>query len=528
MKEIKVRAAAGEFGKACDFIEKELQRSRISRQIISENMIVFEAIFNDIILKGFPEETQVKISIKNSFGNPGIKLEFPGERYIPIGGDSLEDSVEYKIIKAYEDKLEYTYRASYNIIRLTVKRDYATQAVLCAAGFLLAAGVYAVISHTVSPESREHLLRSAVMPAENIFTNAMLMIGTPMTFFSILKNLLETYIISERSSSARRLQGKTLITSATAVLLAVVLGFGVKLFSPYVTGLFGHYSFNIYTDADLPELVSSIMPSGIFEPFNMISPFPLIIIALLIVYALRSAGSQFDKLKSAVDACYMLFSRMLNLVMFFLPIFSFLAFLHILLERGFVCLKGVLFCWVAVLIGIVFLMLVYALRLKLGGIKVINFIRNITPILKENIKINSSIDAVPFNIRQCAKLLGIDRNYLEDSLPVLAQINLDGNCFIIMEITMVMLISTGTVLPWWNYLMLAVLVIFLSLGAPNQPGSILIGVLIIVNYLNVPSMMAVAIYAEVLLGMAQCFVNVTGDIVMAAIESRKAEKKLKE
>ena len=475
MKEITVHAAAGEFGKACDFIEKELQRSRISRQIISENMIVFEAIFNE-------------------------------------GGDSLEDSVEYKIIKAYEDKLEYTYRASYNIIRLTVKRDYATQAVLCAAGFLLAAGVYAVISHTVSPESREHLLRSAVMPAENIFTNAMLMIGTPMTFFSILKNLLETYIISERSSSARRLQGKTLITSATAVLLAVVLGFGVKLFSPYVTGLFGHYSFNIYSDTNLPELVSSIMPSGIFEPFNMISPFPLIIIALLIVYALRSAGSQFDKLKSAVDACYMLFSRMLNLVMFFLPFFSFLA----------------LFCWVAVLIGIVFLMLVYALRLKLGGIKVISFIRNITPILKENIKINSSIDAVPFNIRQCAKLLGIDRNYLEDSLPVLAQINLDGNCFIIMEITMVMLISTGTVLPWWNYLMLAVLVIFLSLGAPNQPGSILIGVLIIVNYLNVPSMMAVAIYAEVLLGMAQCFVNVTGDIVMVAIESRKAEKKLKE
>ena len=173
------------------------------------------------------------------------------------------------------------------------------------------------------------------------------------------------------------------------------------------------------------------------------------------------------------------------------------------------------------------MLLLYAVRLKIAGIKVILFIKNIIPILRENAKINSSIDAVPYNIRQCAKRLGIDRGCLESSLPVLAQINLDGNCFIIMEIAMVMLISTGIALPWWNYLLLAVLVIFLSLGAPNQPGSVLIGVLIIVNYLNVPSLTAVAIYAEALTGMAQNLINVTGDIVMAAIESRRAEKKLK-
>ena len=215
---------------------------------------------------------------------------------------------------------------------------------------------------------------------------------------------------------------------------------------------------------------------------------------------------------------------MLNLVMFFLPVFCFFAFLHILLERGFGCLKGVLFCWFAVLIGLLSVLLLYAIRLKIGGIKVIGFIKAVFPIIKENTKINSPIDAVPYNIRQCVKRLGIDRNYLEDTLPVLAQINLDGNCFIIMGISMLILISTGLVLPWWSYLLLAVLVVFLSLGAPNQPGSILIGVLIIVNYLDVPAMMVAAIYSEVLLGMAQCLLNVTGDIVMAAIESRKAVK----
>ena len=118
-------------------------------------------------------------------------------------------------------------------------------------------------------------------------------------------------------------------------------------------------------------------------------------------------------------------------------------------------------------------------------------------------------------------MFGIRRSALEDTMPVLAQTNLDGNCFIIMAITMLLIASSGATLPWWNYLLLAVLVFFLSLGAPNQPGSILIGVLIIINYLEIPQMLPVAIYCEVFLGTAQNLVNVTGDIVMTVIENRK-------
>ena len=522
MKALTVHARIDDYEQAASFIEAWLQHCRLSRQIIAENGIVFETLFNDILLKGFPEETEIKIETGYSLGNPVIKIGFSGARYVPISADNLEHDIEYRIIKAYEDKLNYDYRLSYNIIRISIKRTYAPHVILCSAGFLAAMLVYTLLSLTMNGAARTALVNNWIVPVETLFANAMLMIGTPMTFFSILKNLLETHVIAERSSGARKLQQKTVATSAAAVVLAVLFGFLIKRFSPYIGGMFGDFVITGYTGKDLPQLISSLLPSDIIEPFKLFSPYPLILLSFLIIIALRSVDNQFDRLKSAVDACYVLFSKMLNLVILILPVFCFLAFLHLLLDKGFSALTGVLMCWGLVLAGIALLLSLYALRLKLAGIRVIRFIKKIMPILKENIIINSAIDAVPFNIRQCSKVFGISRSYLEDAVPVLAQINLDGNCFIITEITMLLIVSSGAALSWWNYLLLAVLVVFLSFGAPNQPGSILIGMLIIMHYLNISGLLPVAIYCEVLLGTLQNLVNVVGDLVISAVDNRKS------
>ena len=42
----------------------------------------------------------------------------------------------------------------------------------------------------------------------------------------------------------------------------------------------------------------------------------------------------------------------------------------------------------------------------------------------------------------------------------------------------------------------AVLVLFLSLGAPNQPGSVLIGLIILMNYLGIDDLLPVAILCD--------------------------------
>ena len=74
------------------------------------------------------------------------------------------------------------------------------------------------------------------------------------------------------------------------------------------------------------ELIESLVPDSIFEPFETIMPVPLIIVAMIVTYAFCTVGKYFDQMKKAIDACYTLFSRMLQVVMYAFPFFCFSVF----------------------------------------------------------------------------------------------------------------------------------------------------------------------------------------------------------
>ena len=86
---------------------------------------------------------------------------------------------------------------------------------------------------------------------------------------------------------------------------------------------------------------------------------------------------------------------------------------------------------------------------------------------------------------------------------------------------MLFIFILGADASWLLIAEIAIIILFLSLGAPNQPGSILIGIFIITFLLKADELSSVAIYAEVLFGAIQNIINVTGDIVTVAIEENK-------
>jgi len=249
-------------------------------------------------------------------------------------------------------------------------------------------------------------------------------------------------------------------------------------------------------------------------------------VAILCTYALCSSGKYFETLRHAMMACYTLFSRMLHVIIAALPVFCFLAITDILLDSGLENLIELVSYFIAAGLGLLLLLAAYAIRLRKHGVSVIPFARKLVPLLRENAKIGSAIDAAPYNVRYCSKVFGMDRAMLKRNLPVLAEINLDGNCFLLVFFTLAFSFATATELTWLSFIGLAALVLFLSFGAPNQPGSILIGMLIITMYLNAFEVVCMAIYLEAFFGIAQNTVNVIGDIVIAAVEdSREKARK---
>ena len=512
-KGIQIPVDFDEFEKAQDYVEDLLEHASVSSQIASESMAVFESMLCLILMQGFGRETTLDISGERRLGNFSIKIGFDGQRFNPADDGEGGTSPELRIIEGFGEKVSHSYHRGYNVVRIAVRTTPELYLVSCGTSILLAIATYLVICLFMDANARQALQTDYVFPIENLFGNALLMIGPPVTLLSLLKNISDVFIASERSADSHRLWVKAIATSLFAIFLAVILS--IIFYGIYynIRGYYSDYATEV-VDHSFAAVVTSMVPASIFEPFETISPIPLVLLSAIVTYALCHASTYFDKLKVAIDACYELFSWMLRAVVVALPFFCYLAFLDSLLDLGFVSLAYILRIVFVIMVCCFVLFITYTIRIRAKGVKVSTFVNKLRPLLLENFAIGSAIDAVPFNIRFCAKNFGMNREKLSQDLPILAQLSLDGNCFILMLIAMTCIFMLGdTRVPWVNVVAIAALVLFLELGAPNQPGGILVGTLIIITYLNLPSMLRMAIYFEVFFGNAQNIINVISNIV---------------
>ena len=506
------------------FIKQWLMQKRIDERNTFETMLLFEALFHDMIEQGYCQDTILTIKAQKNFGEYSITLGFEGETYIPsIKNDQKSISPELQIVEAYSDKVGYRYRLGYNRVSIVVKRNNNSSLIYCFIAILLAVPAAIALINFVSADKLLSLDEKFFQPVIKQFANAMLMIGAPVTFFSLVKNLTDIYILSEKNSSARKLQIKTIVTSFIAVILALVTGPLIADILYSHQGALGNIGL-LSSGMNMTEFINSLVPGNIFEPFETIMPFPIIILSLLLTYALCSIGEYFGAVHRFINISLELFSKMLTVVMFTLPFFCFFAALSMLTIDGMENLMITLKLLIVIALSMFVISAFYLVRLIIGKVKILPFVKHLPALLWENFKISSVIDAVPFNIRYCSRKYGYDRKRLSENLPILAQTNLDGNCFLIMLISMSFIFLLGIEISWLQIIGIAFLILFLSVGAPNQPGSIMIGILIITLYLKADELMLIAIFAEVFFGWLQNIINVIGDIVTAAIEEQKYNK----
>ena len=365
----------GDFKDAYTFVEKMLTRKDISKQAASEALVVFESLMQKLVDWGLDADTVLDISGVSKLGDLSIKIGFEGRMFAPYtdGADSLED----RILKGHDDKLDFSYRTGYNSITISVRRAMHKSLIACAVATLCAFICFAYIDNTMDAQTKTSLLNGYVFPIEKLYTNAALMVGAPMTFFSLMRNLTSAYITAQRDSSVRRLQVKTLGTSILAIVLAFVSSLLTFLLFSQVESF--ATEFTLPVDRSFAEIITELIPPSIFEPFEAISPVPLMVVALLTTYAMCSAGKHFDFLHQTLMACYTIFSRMLHVVIAVLPFFCFFAVLDMLIASGYKTVLELLGFCIAVVVALLLLFAAYAIRLRAAGIKVIPFVRDIFP-----------------------------------------------------------------------------------------------------------------------------------------------------
>lgn len=515
-----LRDLSEDYPEAHKYVVSMLKGNRSSQTMISETMLVFEALCYKIFEQRENSQSDVKISGFRRMGESAVEITFIGSRFDPEPQDPSWITPEESILRAYADKIDYSYHSGSNRITITTNRNHLEAVGFLAASFLLGIAVYALLYYTASEEVQNLVACKIVFPMEKLFGNLVLMVGAPVTFLSMVKHLTDTYIIAGDNSSARRLHRLTISSSVMAAALAVICSLLLtKLFfsNEPMSGKYAHGGINLDPEVLLPSLI----PSDIFTPFQDLMPFPLLILAALTTYSFCSIGKYFDRIKDAIDIAYVFFARMLSIAMFALPVFAFCSIMDELACDGWMMLLSLAKMSIAVLASLVVLLGMYIIRLCARGIRPLPFFKKMIPLLRENASIASAFDAVPYNIRYCARTYGFDRKRMEKSLPVLAQINLDGNCFLITMIAMLYIAINSTPLTTGEAIAVALLVLLLSLGAPNQPGSCLVGLMIVMTFLHADDLATISLFAEVFFGGILNLTNIVGDLVTVATEEVK-------
>ena len=104
MKTAEIRTAAYDFEKGRDFVEDILRRSSITDEIISETMLIFEALHYNIREQNKHKDTELTITGKEVLGDVRITIGFEGNMFDPLYAAANEISPETRMLSQRSSK----------------------------------------------------------------------------------------------------------------------------------------------------------------------------------------------------------------------------------------------------------------------------------------------------------------------------------------------------------------------------------------------------------------------------------------
>lgn len=495
--------------------------SNLSAEVVDETVSVFEEIYLRLI-DGNCAEGGLTVSARRSLHTVFLELDFEGDRFLIDYEAGTQEDPGLALLQEYREKIGLTYRRGINTVSIIVKRNSNFISTASLIGLVAAVPAYALLKLFNGPEELTALNEGVVFPTLMLFFRAMMMVSAPVTFFSFISNVTGCVTLRDRRVNLRGLIGKILVSSLGAMAVAYLVH---SVFYPLFSGKPGYsvIGSEILRET-FEDTLLNLVPSDIFNAFTIMSPFPLILLAILNVVAICSMDRYFDSVYNIVRAITDLFCKLLSVIIFFLPVASFLSILCILLANGYRTLRFIAYYVVTVSIGSVLIILLYMLILRHGGLNAPEFMKKSRASVREILNINSTIDSVPYLTRYLSRNMKLNRSLLRQELPILSQLNLDGNCFVLMLVSLSCLSFAGHSLSIFQVLILTLIILVLSAGAPNQPGSMITGLLIVFYYVDMPiDNFPALVYMEVLFSGIILILNTLGDMVIVATGQSESE-----
>lgn len=512
------------------FIEETLKKFRVKQRDLLEALLISEETMM-LLCEHAPENANIEITLTRQLGVPRIKLTAPGTPMaldehlgtvsIDQLGEETENAIRSVMLRSYSDSIKYRHSHAKNTLTIVTgipERILATRTIAA----IVFAAITAVLLRQIVPEAAvQWIIANLLGPAESLFISALMCITAPAVFVSITCSMFRFEGFSELGESGKTVVATYLMTSVAAVLIGM---FVFELFSPGEVGILAFQPGNDGAEGfSLLAILATLIPPNIVEPFISVNSLQLMVVAITIGAALTMSGKRTRHLKVLLEEMDVLCGKVSSLVMRTVPIVVYCSIANTLMGSDLRVLTSageliaVLIAGMAALLVLYCLILIFVVRLN-----PLPFLRKYVPAMKSVFLKGSSVAAIPMNMRISRRQLGVPKSICSFSIPLGSTINMDGNCVCLTIISLFFARICGVTFGTNELIVLLMLVVILSLGAPIAPGTLILCLVTLLTQMGIDiSVISLVIGINFILEMLLAMVNSVGDVVVALLVARK-------
>lgn len=374
--------------------------------------------------------------------------------------------------------------------------------------------------------------------ASQLFLNSLTLLAIPMVAAAIISGLGQLH----GETSLKKLGGKTFGFYTLTISIAVIIG--VTVFNLINPG-----SFYTADQASLPSLTESshslslnhspsesifqlfykLVPPNIVEAAASGNMIGVIFFSLLFGFALIKVPSPYQS--SMVTFWKGLFEtlmRVTQILMKALPLGVFFLMAKVTALQGLQSFTGLIWFFLTVALGLIlFCFVLIPVLLKAVGISPIQYLKAVYPALITAFSTSSSAATLPVTLECVEKKAGVSNRVCSFVIPLGLSMNMAGSA--LYECVAVLFIAQvyGICLPFSHQLLVAILSLITSMGVGGIPSGSLVGVMIILQSLGLPTeAIALILPLDRILDMCRTAANVYSDASCAVLIAHTEGEKI--
>ena len=526
-----------------NYVENTLRQMRISEAKIRQAGINANHAIWHIMHSLDKEGSPYTVTVKKTLFFTDITVEAAGSRV-------LFDEEEIFIEKRNPSELLYktsfhesfTYRRRDKKNRISYVVNESETKELFAAVVAMALGILAglLVRMCFSEDIAEKIDYYTFDLVTTLFMNVLKIIVGPVVFFSLVCCISRFKNLKELG----RIAVKTMLLYFCTTLVAIGIGLGLFMTFPVGDSSIAAYVENnkeeslqdeeyIETvenmdeaDFSLGNLIRSIVPDNFLNAFIEMNLLQIIFLALFIGVGIGRCGDYTEFLTNLCESINQLLMTLTTIVTKFIPVAIFCAMAKLVISVGLEAFRTIFAFALLVISGMLLMMVFYGIFILVTTrLNPLIFYRKFFKAMTTAFATSSATATMPTSIK-CCEDMGIDDEVAGFTIPLGANINMDGSSLVFIMVVLFMSRIYGIDLSGAKLLSIVISIVFLALGSPTVAGADLVIIAVLLGEVGVPmEAIGLILGVDAVFDMVQSMSNCTGDAVVTLVVA-KTEKRL--